>query len=71
MFSLAMLTDHGRAGKSTGKTLSDLKYATDLGIEVTNGPLARKWVMTEIDRVTTLAVGIGRLWLRQASARVR
>ena len=32
--SVAMLTGHDRAGKSTGNTLSDLKYATDLGIAV-------------------------------------
>jgi len=61
-----MLTGHGGAGKSTGNTLSDLKWATDRGIEVMNGPLAKKCVMTEIDKVTTLAFGIGTFRLRQA-----
>jgi hypothetical protein len=32
-----------------------VKYSTDLGVEVILGPLARKWVMTEIDRVTAFA----------------
>ena len=47
-----MLTAHGRPGKSTGNTFSDLKYATDLGIAAMNMPLATKWVMTDIDGVT-------------------
>jgi hypothetical protein len=33
---MAMWTGHGRIGKSTGNTLSDLKFATDLGIAVMN-----------------------------------
>ncbi len=59
-FSVTMLTGHGRAGKSTGNTLSDLKYATDRGIEVMNWPSARKWVMTDMDSVTRLALGMAR-----------
>src|SRR6266849_5877924 len=70
-FSVTMLTGHGRAGKSTGNTLRDLKYATDLGIAVMNWPSARKWVMTDIDSVTRLALGIARLRAWQASARFR
>jgi hypothetical protein len=36
--------------------LRDVKYATDLGIEVMHGDYwPGKWVMTEIDRVTTPA----------------
>jgi hypothetical protein len=57
-FSVAILIGHGRAGRSTGKTLIDLKCATDLGIEVMNGPFARKWEMTAIDNVTMQAFGI-------------
>src|SRR5438132_7052681 len=58
--SVTMLTGHGRDGKSTGNTLSDLKYATDLGIAVMNWPSARKWVMTDMDSVTRLALGMAR-----------
>ena len=43
-----MLTGHGRGGKSTGNTFSDLKYATDRGIAVMYLPPARKLVMTDI-----------------------
>jgi hypothetical protein len=69
--SVTMLTGQGRAGKSTGNTLSDLKYATDLGMEVMNWPSARKWVMTEMDSVTTLALGMASLRVWQTSARFR
>src|ERR1700731_4425195 len=70
-FSVTVLTGHGRTGKSTGNTLSDLKYATDLGIAVMNWPSARKWVMTDMDSVTRLALGIARPRAWQASARFR
>src|SRR5262245_36928504 len=57
-FRVTTLTGQGRVGKSTGNILSDLKCATDLGIEVMNSPSARKWVMTAMDRVTTPALGM-------------
>src|SRR5262245_47644135 len=69
--NVATFTGHGRAGKSTGNTLSDLKYATELGIDVMNWPSARKWVMTEMDRVTTLAFGMASPRARQTSAKLR
>jgi hypothetical protein len=45
-FKVAMLTGQGRSGRSTGNMLSDLKYATDRGIDVINLPSAKKWVMS-------------------------
>ena len=66
-----MLTGHGRGGKSTGNTFSDLKYATDRGIAVMNLPPARNWVMTDIDSVTSVAFGRARPLERQTSDRTR
>ena len=42
-FSVAIATGQdGRSGNLTGKTFSEQKRATDLGMAVTNGPLATK-----------------------------
>ena len=59
-FSVTIVTAHGRTGKSTGNTFSELKCATDLGHAVMNRPLATKWVMTGMDGVTRLALGMAR-----------
>src|SRR5262249_61652429 len=70
-FKVTMLTGQGRNGRSTGNTLSALKYATDRGIEVINLPSAKKWVMTDMDSVTMLAFGIGSPFARKASDKIR
>ena len=40
---VTMLTGHGRTGKSTGSTLSGLKYATDRGIAVMKSSSSESW----------------------------
>src|SRR6476620_10322259 len=70
-FSVTMLTGQGCAGRSTGNVLSELKLATERGIAVMNGPLARKWSITDIDRVTRFARGTGRPRVRNACASIR
>ena len=59
-FSVTIVTAHGWTGQSTGNTFSELKCATDLGHAVMNRPLATKWVMTGMDGVTRLALGMAR-----------
>ena len=71
VFSVTMFTDHGRAEKSTGRILTELQYATERGIVVMKSPFARKWVMTEMDNVMRLPLGMARPRARQASARFR
>ena len=63
-FSVVMTTGHGRAGRSTGSTFSELWTTIDRGYAVINGPLARKLTMSGMERVTRLAFGISspRAW---------
>src|SRR5215510_14069743 len=59
-FSVTIVTAHGRTGKSTGNTFSELKCVTDLGHAVTNRLVATKWVWAGIEDVTRLALGMAR-----------
>ena len=59
-FSVTIVTAHGRTGKSTGNTFSELKCATDFGHAVMNRPLATKWVRTRMEEFTRLALGMAR-----------
>jgi hypothetical protein len=51
-FRVVITTGHGRTGKSTGNTLSELWTTPDRGYAVMNGPLARKSIMSGKERVT-------------------
>ena len=63
-FSVVITTGHGRAGKSTGSTFSELWTTADRGYAVINELLARKLVMSGMERVTRLVFGMSspRAW---------
>jgi hypothetical protein len=66
-FRVVITTGHGRTGKSTGNTLSELWTTPDRGYAVMNGPLARKSIMSGKERVTSAALGMASPRARKAS----